>query len=62
MEILKISYLFLFTIVVIMVLTTMAHWLYRAINKDVKNDKRGCYLSRLSYNAKKVKHKHNHIL
>ena len=54
MDILQISYVFLFSLIVIVFFTTITIWVCRVINKDVKTDKRATHISRLSYNSQKI--------
>ena len=54
MDILQIAYVFFFSFIVVMFFSTVAGWLYRAMNKDLKAGEGADHPSLVSYNSKKI--------
>jgi hypothetical protein len=54
MDILQIAYVFFFSFIVVMFFSTVAGWLYRAMNKDIKTGEGTAHSSLVSYNSKKI--------
>ena len=54
MDILQIAYVLLFSFIVVMFFSTVAGWLYRAMNKDLKTGKGSAHSNMISYNSKRI--------